>query len=200
MADRLDLRRRLNQLAFRQAGFFTAAQARSVGYSYQAQKYHVDRGNWLRVERGLLRLAEWPSDTTDTYARWCTWSAGRGVISHETAAAVHDVGDLDPAAVHLTMPAGTVASHPGIAIHIASLDSADISDRGSFRVTIPTRTVLDLAASDISQEQLVGVIADFLASGGLNVAALRRRMDDFGDSAALRLERALFTEPAGSRP
>ncbi len=197
MADRLDLRRRLNQLAFRQAGFFTAAQARAVGYSYQAQKYHVDRGNWRRVQRGLLRLAEWPSDSDDVYARWSVWSEGRGVISHHSAAEVHDIGDLDPADVHLTMPLASVSPHSGVVVHRAVLDVADVVDRGSFQVTTPTRTVLDLAASAISQEQLTSVLADTLTSGRLNVAAIRRRMDDFGDSAALRLERALLAEPAG---
>ena len=41
------------------AGYFTAAQAREAGYSYQAQKYHADRGNWERVRRGLCWLSCW---------------------------------------------------------------------------------------------------------------------------------------------
>lgn len=61
-ADRRDLRRRLFNLASEQAGYFTAAQAKGVGYSYQAQAYHVAAGNWLRIERGLFRLAEWIPD------------------------------------------------------------------------------------------------------------------------------------------
>jgi hypothetical protein len=40
-----DLRRQLHELAFGQSGYFTAAQAVRIGYSYQAQKYHVDHGN-----------------------------------------------------------------------------------------------------------------------------------------------------------
>ncbi|MDR0991263.1 MAG: type IV toxin-antitoxin system AbiEi family antitoxin domain-containing protein [Propionibacteriaceae bacterium] len=47
------LRRRLETIAFTQAGFFTAAQALEAGYSYQAQKYHVDAGNWVRVDPEL---------------------------------------------------------------------------------------------------------------------------------------------------
>lgn len=194
MADRLDLRRRLHQLAFRQAGFFTAGQARSVGYSYQAQKYHVDRGNWVRVERGLLRLAEWPHEANDEYARWCTWSEGRGVISHQSAAAVHDVGDLDAVDVHLTLPSGSAVSHRDVVIHIGDLDPTDVADRGTFRVTTLTRTILDLAASPISQDQLSTMVDEAAATGGLNVPSLRRRMDDFGDLAALRLERALLDD------
>jgi hypothetical protein len=35
-ADRRDLRRQLFALAATQGGYFTAAQARQIGYSYQA--------------------------------------------------------------------------------------------------------------------------------------------------------------------
>lgn len=86
-----DLRRHLHEMAFGQAGYFTAAQAVSIGYTYQAQKYHVDRGNWMRVDRGLFRLSGWPSDPDDSYARWTVWSGGRGVVSHTSALAVHDL-------------------------------------------------------------------------------------------------------------
>lgn len=48
---RQDLRQQLSAVAFAQAGYFTAAQALSIGYSYQAQKYHADHGNWVRVQR-----------------------------------------------------------------------------------------------------------------------------------------------------
>lgn len=52
---RRNLRLALQGLAFGQAGYFTAAQAVDLGYSYQAQKYHVDNGNWLRIDRRTTR-------------------------------------------------------------------------------------------------------------------------------------------------
>ena len=45
--DRRELRRRLFNLAAGQGGYFTAAQAKAIGYSYQAQAHHVGAGNWL---------------------------------------------------------------------------------------------------------------------------------------------------------
>ena len=51
------LRSRLFDVAADQGGYFTAAQARDVGYSYQAQAHHVAAGNWLRIDRGIFRLA-----------------------------------------------------------------------------------------------------------------------------------------------
>ena len=44
--DRRERRQRLfHDTAADQRGYFTAAQARHVGYSYQAQAHHVDAGN-----------------------------------------------------------------------------------------------------------------------------------------------------------
>lgn len=192
MTDRLDLRRRLHDMAFRQAGYFGAAQARAVGYSYQAQKYHADRGNWVRVDRGMFRLADWPTDANDGYARWTAWSGGAGVVSHASAADVHDLGDLDPGTVHLTTSA-VPTGRPGVTLHRAALDAADVQGRPTYRVTTPTRTLLDLAAStdSITQEQFDTVVDDALRLGVVEIRELRRRMDGFGPAAALRLERAL---------
>lgn len=195
MSDRLDLRRRLHELAFRQAGYVSAAQALEVGYSYQAQKYHVDRGNWVKVDRGMFRLAEWPTAAEDAYARWTVWSEGRGVISFQSAADVHDLGDFDLGVVHVTLAAPRSPA-PGVSVHRAELAAADIEDRGSFRVTSPTRTVLDLADAEVSQEQLTTAVRDALTSARVDAGLLRRRMDDFGTAAALRLERALATVSA----
>src|SRR5215216_3133893 len=115
-----DLRRRLQELAFSQSGYFTAAQAVEMGYSYQSQKYHVDHGNWVRVDRGLFRLPGWPSQPDDAYARWVLWSGGRGVVSHDSALAVHDLSDVNPAKIHLTVPPG-----------FRGLDDAVITHHGS---------------------------------------------------------------------
>lgn len=117
------------------------------------------------------------------------------MISHESAAAVHELGDLDPNLVHLCLP-GSRTSHTGVVLHPDRLERSDIEDRASFRVTTPARTLLDLASTHTSQEQLTTAVQDALSAGLVTATTLRRRMDDFGPVAALRLERALATEPA----
>ena len=105
-SDRRDLRRRLFNLATQQGGYFTAAQAKSIGYSYQAQAHHVGAGNWHRIDRGLFRLAEWVPELHDDLIRWTLRTKDRAVVSHETALAVHGVGELESPRVHLTVPPG----------------------------------------------------------------------------------------------
>lgn len=145
--DRRDLRRRLFALAAEQGGYFTAAQARTVGYSYQAQAHHVGAGNWQRVDRGLFRLTEWVPDLHDHLARWTLWSRGRGVVSHETALSVHELGEFESPAVHLTVPPGFTLRDSAIRLHFADLPDTDVTVRTGFRVTTPLRSLIDIAAS-----------------------------------------------------
>lgn len=185
------MRKALNELAFRQAGYFTASQARGIGYSAQSQKYHADRGTWVRVERGLYRLAEWPSHESDSYTRWFVWGEREGVLSHDSAAALHGLGDLDPHSVHLTFPEPRRTRLNGVTLHTAALPAQDVVEAAPVRLTTPSRTVLDLADSPITQEQFTEIVIDSLDRTLSDPGTLTARSDDFGPTAALRIERAL---------
>lgn len=188
---RRNLRLALQGLAFGQAGYFTAAQAVDLGYSYQAQKYHVDSGNWLRVDRGLFQLPDWPPAPEDQWVRWTLWSHGRGVVSHASAALVHDLGELDPRRVHLSVPFEFRAVDPAVVTHPTELLTKDVLDHGTWRVTTPLRTLLDLARGDTTQEQVTAAVGAALEQGLTTVRRIRTRSDEAGDRAALRIERAL---------
>lgn len=85
-------RARLWRRAARQRGYFTAAQALEDGYSYQSQHFHVQRGNWTRVDRGVYRFREFadlPTGENDHLVRWTLWSRDLAVVSHTTAIGVH---------------------------------------------------------------------------------------------------------------
>ena len=189
--DRTDLRRRLLAIAATQSGYFTAAQALDAGYSYPAQGYHANRGNWLRVDRGIYRFPEWPTGPRDDLVRWSLWSRGRAVVSHETALSVHELGDVDPARVHLTAPPNFRQKNPGVVIHRADLATRDVEEHEGFRVTTPLRSLLDVAAGELDLDQLGQAIAEALARGMTTRRALLDRADEFGANAALRIERAL---------
>jgi predicted transcriptional regulator of viral defense system len=189
--DRTDLRRRLLAIAVTQSGYFTAAQALDAGYSYPAQGYHAKRANWLRVDRGIYRFPEWPTGPRDDLVRWSLWSRGRAVVSHETALSVHELGDVDPARVHLTAPPNFRQKNPGVVIHRADLATRDVEEHEGFRVTTPLRSLLDVAAGELDLDQLGQAIAEALARGMTTRRALLDRADEFGPNAALRIERAL---------
>lgn len=190
-ADPTVLRRSLNAIAVYQAGYFTAAQALEAGYSYQSQKYHVDHGNWDRVDRGLFRLPGWPTRDEDRYVFWRLWSRGLAVVSHQSALVIHDLGDVNPMRLHLTVPLGFRARDAAVVIHRAVLAPGDVEDRDGYQITSVQRTLFDVASGDVTQEQLDVAVADAVERGLITPRRLRHRADEFGPRAALRIERAL---------
>jgi hypothetical protein len=189
---RRELRHRLTAIAGSQSGYFSAAQARGAGYSYQAQKQNSDRGNWVKVSRGLFRLPGWPSGRHEDLVRLSLWSRGRAVVSHESALSVHDLGVVNPARIHLTVPRGFRQRPPaGVVLHHGALPKGDVRDQEGFRVTTPLRSLLDAAAGDLDLDLLAGAIEDALDQGVLTRSRLLARAEELGPKAALRIERAL---------
>lgn len=195
-ADRRELRKRLFAQAAEQAGYFTAAQARAIGYSYQAQAHHVGAGNWLRIDRGLFRLAEWIPDVHDDLARWTLWSKGRGVVSYETALAVHSIGELESPRVNLTVPPSFTMSDRAVKLHHADLPPGDVVQRTGFRVTNPTRSIVDIASLAPDEEQLSRTITEAEERGLITIRGLRTRAEAVNARAALYVERALALQAA----
>ena len=190
---RQDLRQELMRLAFSQAGYFAAAQAVDIGYTYQAQKYHVDHGNWVRVDRGLFRLPHWQPGPEDAFVRWTLWSGGRGVVSHESALAVHELSDVDPARIHLTVGEDFHARDDAVVLHYGSPSEDEVEPRMGWSVTTPIRTLLDVGASDLSQEHVDAAVRDALEKGLITRRRMLRATDGADPRAALRVERALVS-------
>lgn len=182
--------------AFDQAGYFTSAQAVEIGYSHQAQKYHADHGNWVRVDRGIYRIPEWPAAPEDAYVRWSLWSDGRAVVSHETALSVHGLSDLDPARIHLTVDASFHRRDDAVVLHVVELADADVERHGAWSVTTPVRSLVDVAGEDAAQEHFDRAVADALRTGKASRRMLLRASDGAPSRAALRLERAIAVSEA----
>lgn len=188
-------RRLLYEIADSQGGFFTADQARKVGYAYSQQHFHRQSGAWLQVGRGLFRLREYPPGEREDLIRWSLWSRNQkgvpqAVISHETALTVHDLSDVMPAAVHLTVPPGFRKRAPaGCVLHRAALSPADSEQRAGFRVTTPLRTLIDAAESALSQEHLDRAVRDALQRGLARRGSLATAA--CSHAARMRLDQAL---------
>lgn len=179
------------QTAAEQRGYFTAAQARDVGYSYQAQKFHVDHGNWVRVDRGIFRIPEWPVSDDDHLVRWTLWSRGRAVVSYATALAVHGLSDADPARVHLTVPPGFRSHADAVVLHRQSMPEDQVEDRGGYRVSTATRAIAECADAGVAQGIIDGAVAEAIAQGRVTRRRLRLDASELGPRAELGVERAL---------
>src|SRR2546430_9038395 len=93
--------RRLYETAQSQQGFFTTKQAIRGGLAEKTHAYHVKAGNWIRVHRGIYRLADFPPAERPDLMLWYLWSQNRreipeGTYSHETALSLHELSDIMP--------------------------------------------------------------------------------------------------------
>ena len=187
--------RSLRATAQDQGGYFTAKQAISAGYDYPHLDYHVSTGAFERIEHGLYRLADTPAVEGDDLIRLSLWSRNRAdepqaVVSHESALVLHDLTELLPDRVHLTVPPGFRKEPPrGCVLHKAVLLPAEVEERIGFRVTSPLRTLLDVAAGTTSQEQLEKAVKEALGRGLVRRSKLVEAIRS--DQRANRLERAL---------
>ena len=186
----------LYDLAERQGGYFTASDALEAGYSYPLQHFHVRRGNWLRVDRGIYRLRRFPNGPHEDLIRWWLWTRKEGAVSHESAAAFYGLGDVLPSRTHLIVPKGfRKKPAKGIVLHKSVFDPDEIQEREGFRVTSPLRTVLDLARAHLDPERLEAVAADAVHKGLVTrrilESALKKHNKELDEASRAALRRAL---------
>ncbi len=146
-----------------QEGYFTSKQATNAGYQLGSQAHHVKSGNWARVERGIYRLTRFPQSPEEQLVIYALWSRNRegrpeGVYSHQTALSIHELSDVNPAKLHMTVPVAfrRTAKTPNVLVlHRSNLDQKDIELRQGFAVTRPLRTIADLAVAESTARGLV---------------------------------------------
>lgn len=146
-------------------------QAKECGYSYQSQHYHAASGNWMRVANGIYRLRDFPTQPWEELIILTLRSRNRAgqpqaVVSHETALAIHEISDANPAKIHLTVPPGfRKAMPPAVILHHSVLAARDWEEHSGYRVTTPLKTLVDIAASSESWPFLDGAVRDALHAG-----------------------------------
>lgn len=196
METRIEKSHRLFEVAESQQGYFTSADAKRLGYDYPHQHFHVKQGNWIRVDHGIYRLKKFPTAGHEDLMRWWLWSRKKGVMSHETAAALYELGDLLPSKIHLTVPLD-FRKRPAksLVLHKANLSASEIDKRDDLPVTTPLRTVLDLARSHLDDERLSAVAKDAIKKGLMSrkelLEALARMPEDIDPSTQATLQIAV---------
>ena len=144
--------RRLYETAQSQQGFFTTKQAIRAGFAEKTHSYHVKVGNWIREHRGIYRLADFPTAERPDLMLWYLWSQNRqevpaGTYSHDTALSLHELSDIMPSKLHMTVPKHFRRNSripEVLLLHRADLVEGDVQEMYGLLVTRPLRTILDL--------------------------------------------------------
>jgi hypothetical protein len=162
------LRTSLTEIASRQRGLFSAAQATQLGASYAQLMRAESKGELRRVTRGVYAISGAPPSAWEPLVAVALLAGPGAVVSHGSAAAVHRFeygtplgvpsfsrvaasGRLEAGAgplVEVTFLPGARSHRPlkGAVTHFATdLGERDIVERRGILVTAPPRTLVDLA-------------------------------------------------------
>jgi predicted transcriptional regulator of viral defense system len=174
-----------------QEGMFTAQQAAQAGYSLQLLAHHVRRGRMIRLGRGLYRLVHFPAGEHEELVAVWLWSERTGVVSHQTALALHELSDILPSRIHVTLPSAwrrrRLRVPPGVVLHHADVPAADRGWLGSVPITNPRRSLNDCAHSNLSPELLRPAALQAVRRGLVGASELRevdQALAPFGGLAA----------------
>jgi predicted transcriptional regulator of viral defense system len=202
-ADRTDLRG-LEAFALGQGGYFDRRSAQEYGITDSLLGYHTRTGRFERVLPGVYRLRAAPISPYDEYLLAWVWTNDRGAISHESALALYELGDVLPTRVQVTVPRPFHRTSAPFKVHLAPLPERDVRTYNGVRVTTPARAIVDAAATGTDPTQIHKAVREALARGLVDPDALRaaahRRPNQYVRDVRRLIEEALSNAAEGTRP
>ena len=166
----------LMDVALDNGGYVTPALVAPYAVPAVELRKMVSRGTLVGAGHGVYRIPVLPVDRFDEFIRARLWAGGRGVISHDSALVVHDLCDINPTEVHLTIPTGYRINRAGgdhYQIHHGDLGSGDIGRVEAVTVTSIRRTLTD-AASTVATYLVRQAIATARERGAITTVDERR--------------------------
>lgn len=197
----MDYEIEMADIAASQWGLITARQALEVGATSNVLTRLADKGALERVTHGVYRISGAPPSSLDdlradwlaldpgTHAsdrRWGGLELGEplAIVSHRSAARLHDLGDIDADDHEFTLAVRKQTRRTGVKIHRLPIAEDDWTLVDGLPVTTPLRTIDDLASAHIDGGHLASIVRDAIATGGADdedvIRVLRRHARFYG--------------------
>jgi predicted transcriptional regulator of viral defense system len=172
---------RLVERAAEQHGYVTTRDARELDIDPTQLRLMAARGRLERTGRSVYRVPILPRGAHDDLAAAVAWTLGRGVVSHESALVLHELSDVNPSRIHLTVPRDNFPRAAGgtlYRLHRRELTAADATAVDMLPVTTVARTIRDCAATGTDPQQL-GRAIDVAERAGIlrRAAAVELRLE-----------------------
>jgi predicted transcriptional regulator of viral defense system len=174
--------------AQQQYGFLTPDDARELHIDPTQLRLMAARHTLEHVGHGLYRMPMVPVTQLDAYMEAVLWVGRRGVLSHETALDLHELCDVNPSAIHLTVPSGfrTRKAVPEIyRLHRFDLGPAEVDWHEGIPIVIPEQAILGGIEQALGWQLIDQAIETARARGLITkpvakqLAALRRLPETF---------------------
>ena len=127
-------------------------------------------GRYQRARQGLYRLRQFPSSPHEhVVAAWLPLRDAGAVVSHESALELHELSDVIPDTVHLTVPRSERGARrrAGVQLHTTKHPpvDAEIQVIAGLPVTTPERSIVDALEAGAQPEQIELAIQQALERG-----------------------------------
>jgi predicted transcriptional regulator of viral defense system len=184
MVRAVDVLESLELLGSSQWGLVTTAQAAEAGVSKMHLSRLADRGTVQRVRHGVYALPS--ADTGPLQGLRAAWLATGSrpagnqplaVVSGESAAAVHGLGDLLPSKYEFTTPVRRQSTQPDTRYRKRDLPDGDVTWVNGLPVTTVARTVEDLAAGGTDFDHLAVAVRDAVTTTDVASVALVQALE-----------------------
>lgn len=139
----------LFECAVAQHGIVTVDDARRFGIDPTVLRVLHHRNRVERVSRGVYHFNDAPAGRYDNYAAATYWPVGtRATLSHETALDLHELCDVNPERIHITIPKsyrpGRTREIPKmLKLHSRDLPDNDLTVIEGIPIVTPVRAILD---------------------------------------------------------
>jgi hypothetical protein len=179
---------RVSRLAAGQWGLLTAAQAERNDITRSQLSRLAEAGILERVERGVYAATSSTDQGRTLKAAWLALDPERtaeerladpvrsGVISHTSAAGLHNLGDLLDDEPEITYPYRK-QTRRGIRVHRGELTNADITLVDGLPTTTVERTVADLLRDGHDQEHIAQIVGQAVRRGIIEIPDLTDRLE-----------------------
>ena len=169
--------RLIGELATRQHGVVSRRQLLAAGVGATAIAHRLDAGRLHPVHRGVYTVGH---RVLGARGRWlaAVLACGDGAaLSHQSAGAAWRIQPPQgQPAIHVTAPRGAGRKRSGIHAHRDRLHTDDTTTLAAIRITTPSRTLVDLAATSRSDRQIEQALDEARYLGLLDPPALDAAM------------------------
>lgn len=197
--NRLGWRKTVAELATGQWGLFTTPQARQLGAPYSRLTDSVITGALTRIAYGVYRITGAPIHPHEELrAAWLALDPHRsaaerlacldpgGVVSHRSAAWVHELGDIDADVKEFTVQARRRTRRPDHRFHVGHVAPGEWIRVDGLPVTSPLRTIADLAADRLDGGHLAGILCATLETGRATIVDVENTLKPHSRRYGLR--------------
>jgi len=149
----MNLYRLILPSAAEQHGLVTPADAVAVGGTRMGLVLLERRGIIERLAHGVYRIRELAGDRLEQHQE-ALLRFPTAVLSHDTALDLHELCDINPAKIHITVPRRLRVRKEvpaWLALHRRNLDEAEIAWHEGLAIVTPARAILDGIETNVGQ-------------------------------------------------